>query len=389
MSVKIKKGISLVVLVITIIVMIILTGFVIAMTTNIIPSSREASFLSDLSILEDKIKEYYTNTGALPIKENTHFTLTALRNDYISSTKVGSFDAEVTKNQDNDNEFNLLDLDAIGVTDNERGNGETNDDIYVFSTNTLNVYYLAGVKGRNGTVFSLANETEGNTVVLPVPTSQEPVDLTNSIKLSKDTYLWSNSVTINIDASLASGESLQYYIAGVISNMKTLTTNHNEIIINADTLTSEEKTAFSTNPTNKKIVAQKLREGAVLTDTLTEISIDNLDYTVPLINVQASVTSTISSNSLQITATDSESGVKYIAYDYFTKVDGDNRVINYYEDGTEINQSRLLTSGMKNTTLAIILPKNIKSIKAMAIDKAGNCSSVTTFEIDNAYIVGN
>ena len=312
MSVKIKKGISLVVLVITIIVMIILTGFVIAMTTNIIPSSREASFLSDLSILEDKIKEYYTNTGALPIKENTHFTLTALRNDYISSTKVGSFDAEVTKNQDNDNEFNLLDLDAIGVTDNERGNGETNDDIYVFSDNTLNVYYLAGVKGRNGTVFSLANETEGNTVVLPVPTSQEPVDLTNSIKLSKDTYLWSNSVTINIDASLASGESLQYYIAGVISNMKTLTTNHNEIIINADTLTSEEKTAFSTNPTNKKIVVQKLREGAVLTDTLTEISIDNLDYTVPLINVQASVTSTISSNSLQITATDSESGVKYM-----------------------------------------------------------------------------
>lgn len=64
-----KRGISLVILAITIVVMTLLAGATIVTTSAILTNAKKTAFSQDLSEIEDAVKSYKLQNDELPIKE--------------------------------------------------------------------------------------------------------------------------------------------------------------------------------------------------------------------------------------------------------------------------------------------------------------------------------
>ena len=62
-----KKGISFVILIVTIVLLVILLGITTAMVGNSIQNSRRSAFASDLASLQDAVNVYYIQNAEFPI----------------------------------------------------------------------------------------------------------------------------------------------------------------------------------------------------------------------------------------------------------------------------------------------------------------------------------
>lgn len=62
---KKNKGITIISLIVTIIILIILAGTTITITTNIIPSSKDSKYISELNIVQHAVFEQYTKYNLL------------------------------------------------------------------------------------------------------------------------------------------------------------------------------------------------------------------------------------------------------------------------------------------------------------------------------------
>lgn len=60
-----NKGITIISLIVTIIILIILAGTTITITTNIIPSSKDSKYISELNIVQHAVFEQYTKYNLL------------------------------------------------------------------------------------------------------------------------------------------------------------------------------------------------------------------------------------------------------------------------------------------------------------------------------------
>lgn len=151
---KNKKGVSLIILVITVILLGTLATVVSINTTLMTEETREAKFKDELKTIEDRIKEYYVLTGTLPVLSGTEYNLEQL---VIINTrgKELALKAEIDENGDTSSKFYLIDFEAIGITLNERGNKKTVDDIYVLSSVANKVYYVRGIEIKENVYFSI------------------------------------------------------------------------------------------------------------------------------------------------------------------------------------------------------------------------------------------
>jgi len=119
-----NKGVTLVGLVITIIILLILSG--VAVTTikdsnNIAPYN---NMIADITLLEDKILVYYNKYRTIPFQEGSEQTI-----------------------NDNDTVYYKIDISKLENITLNYGNQKDGDitDIYLVSE-SLEVYYLKGVK---------------------------------------------------------------------------------------------------------------------------------------------------------------------------------------------------------------------------------------------------
>ena len=141
-----NKGISLITLVITIIVLAILTF---TMAVNINPYKNEKikkDFETDLKRLEEKVSQYYTRTGELPIKNKYNVELT---DEFLATRNVN----------DNDTYY-VIDLNKLNVSlyygDDYGTIANTYDttipisdedklsDVYIINEQSNTIYYVKG-----------------------------------------------------------------------------------------------------------------------------------------------------------------------------------------------------------------------------------------------------
>ena len=153
-----KKGITLATLVITMVVLVILSGVVISNARGIIQKSELAKFGEELKTIEDIIKEYYISNGNFPVIEEKKYS-----SEQVISLNVSGFDSElkqeIEKNDDEDCTFYEIDYEAIKVTLEDRGLQNTADDIYVVSSLSNKVYYVKGLQIGDEIYFSTARIT--------------------------------------------------------------------------------------------------------------------------------------------------------------------------------------------------------------------------------------
>ena len=139
---KQEKGISMVSLVITIIILLILTNVMIYNAMDNIYIKSLANLYNDIEILNSKVSEYYERYGNIPT--NTEYT------------NINKLSKIISKNNDI-GKFYVIDLEAMqGITlnygkdyeniKNNIENANNYEDIYIINENSHNIFYVKGIK---------------------------------------------------------------------------------------------------------------------------------------------------------------------------------------------------------------------------------------------------
>ena len=142
---KNEKGITLVSLLITVIVMVIIAGVTVYTSENKLKANDLKKMQNDIEFLNDKISTYYMNYGEIPTKE---------KDKYVFHSSDFNFETNINDN----GTYYVIDLEAIGnISLNYGKEGYNNplesDDVYIISENTHTVYYLRGIESANEKVY--------------------------------------------------------------------------------------------------------------------------------------------------------------------------------------------------------------------------------------------
>ncbi|MBQ8042653.1 MAG: hypothetical protein IJ272_00690 [Clostridia bacterium] len=376
---KTKRGIALVALAISIVVMLLIAGIAIVQINNVIFETEKEQFIVELSTIKEKIKERYLLAGSLPVKVSVEYTADELKAQLTDTSHQALLESEITANKDTNNTFLVVDLEKMEIDTDQRGKSQQDIDVFIVASNTLNVYYLKGVEIEGIMRFSLATLVSQDEIEGDTEQQGTAVSLDNDLAITKNTNVWTNEICITVKNALQTGEALQYFIG--IAEAKAV--ENNTIVVNSDNMTEAEKTSFATN---KYVTINRLLNGSI-TETK-EVVIDNLDITPPTLGtMEMTDTSNESYNIIKINSTDEGgSGIKCLYYDYVTMlVSGDST--SYYSDRSEVNVNELLGFGKITNDGTITLDKNIKSFIAVVVDNAGNTSDITTFIIEDTYLI--
>lgn len=121
---KNNKGITLVALILTVIVLLILAGTIFEFTSAPRKSQAYNKMLADIEALNDQIYLYYDKYGELPISEPISVTNTTIPSGY---------------------EYYKINIKLLQNLTLNFGIEETTDDCYIINKTTHDIYYLKGI----------------------------------------------------------------------------------------------------------------------------------------------------------------------------------------------------------------------------------------------------
>lgn len=142
-----RKGVSLMALVCTIVIMLVLAATVTVSFNQIIKSTREKEFANEVYSIQKLVDQYKFKNNKYPVYDDYEVEVD------ISKDKLQFLE------EDSSSIFREINLYEAGVEELNRGhltNGD--DDIYIVSESTGKVYYLKGVKISNRTFYTLTDE---------------------------------------------------------------------------------------------------------------------------------------------------------------------------------------------------------------------------------------
>lgn len=151
-----KKGISLIILVITMIVLSIIAGIVVFSAKDAIDISKEGNFKTNMAKIQDAAVEYYATRSVLPVKTGaTALTKTQLlAKANLVTDKNEALSAQITKNGDDAGKFYALDIEKLNVQKAVYDITQESDVLYINDLGTC-VYYITGFQAGEDIYFSL------------------------------------------------------------------------------------------------------------------------------------------------------------------------------------------------------------------------------------------
>ena len=143
-----EQGITLISLVITIVLLLIITGTTVYTSIDRFKINNVQKLYNDIDLLDDKISSYYMQYGGLPV----------LKDDGNNPVSYQYTELNFTKDVNDNENYYILDLSAIGdITLNYGKEGyeqpNESDDVYIINEKTHTVYYVKGVESKDGTVY--------------------------------------------------------------------------------------------------------------------------------------------------------------------------------------------------------------------------------------------
>ncbi len=140
---KNNKGITMVVLIITIVVILIITATMIISISNYTNASALMNMQADVQMLKDKAIVYYNSYGEVPGCDETYsdsideITIYKINED----TNIGSGFIE-SKDSEDGNVYYQIDVTKLKDVTLNFGSQE---DVFIINERTLNVYYTNGI----------------------------------------------------------------------------------------------------------------------------------------------------------------------------------------------------------------------------------------------------
>ena len=163
-----KKGFSLVTLLVTIFVIITLSSTVVISANSVYNSNKKIRFASEISYIKELVNNYMAdNNGKLPSSSDVVVSTKSISKEDLNTQFAGETISEDTIF------LNKIDMSMINPGTLQYGNGtdEKSDDIYCISKQTGKIYYIRGCKIGTKIYYTLNDElkksikyTESNNV---------------------------------------------------------------------------------------------------------------------------------------------------------------------------------------------------------------------------------
>ena len=156
-----RKGIALVSMAIIILILLLFAGVVTYVSNDIIDESKKTAFAKDIAVIYEAAQEYYAVNGDIPsLNDGVVMDFETYKSETINAKYLQVLEEEVVKNNDEQSIFYEIDMTKIGVDTSKYGTKQTEDDIYLISNLTQNVYYFPGIKINKNIYFSDINIVE-------------------------------------------------------------------------------------------------------------------------------------------------------------------------------------------------------------------------------------
>lgn len=141
-----KKGVTLSILAVTVIIMLAIATTVTVVGTNMIQTASYEEFSSKIVRVSNSVNKYVVDNKTLPT------TLEIVAKEGLPE----ELKAEITKNNDDANNLFVVDMTKLRVESVNIGSGTVADmDVFVVAENTNNVYYLKGVEYKGTTYYGV------------------------------------------------------------------------------------------------------------------------------------------------------------------------------------------------------------------------------------------
>ena len=186
-----NRGITLVVLVITIVVMLIITTTVISLSTNNLKTKYLSNMYADIKSLDDKVAVFYNQYGTLPLKEK--FT--------------GSMQFQTAANPNDDVDgYYVIDVNKLNNLVLTKKLTWQNEDVYIINTKTHTIYYPHGVTLDGENYYRLPGEysvikepenIEGEIAIAINPSTPTNKDVTATITWASGNYSATKEISTN------------------------------------------------------------------------------------------------------------------------------------------------------------------------------------------------
>ncbi len=142
---KSERGITLAILILTIMILVILTSIVATNSDEFLEASKVTKLNSDIKVLEDRVAAYYIENNGIP--------------QFGSAISKSEVNIPVLSSSDG-NTYYVIDLNKLDNPTLNYGKGykdATSSDKYIINYDTHNVYYLQGIQNKGETYYTATN----------------------------------------------------------------------------------------------------------------------------------------------------------------------------------------------------------------------------------------
>lgn len=343
-----KKGISLVALVVTMVIMLLLMSAVTIGGFATLNNSNKIMFATEINMITEAVESYMTkHGGSYPVTDEVLLNITG-----VSANARQQFDGEIVL--DGNVTLYRINYSEIGVTSLKYGNGTNGGDLdsYMLSKTTGTVYYAKGLKVAQSVYYTLTDELKG------------------LIKINGGSLVTSNDI-------IFSQSETDWTNKDVITKVKVPKEYKNVIVsVNeSNTYTPEELTnepymiyTISNMTTNYLITVTYESEGRSYEK---KYSVNNVDKVPPVIDSDKIKETVVKDNDKEIVkinmsyVTDELSGIKQIKYAPIYVEGNSDEVASYFK-----------SSGYTVYDKLVEVDDTVKYLTFYVEDKAGNFSAM-------------
>ncbi len=334
-----KRGISLVALMSTVVILLVLVSSITVTGVSTMNKANMMSFATELKMIQDSLNSYNIKSdGALPIKDAVIIDLSK-----VNSKDIVQFDGENIV--DNKVTMYEIDYDKLDISSLKHGINKQENDIYVYSKDTGDVYYAKGNQIGGNTYFKLVGDLEKS---LNSDYGNKKSANSKVIIFETSSTNWTReAVTVNVKIPI------EYTVSSVkVDDNKVEKTNNDELYNIYECKVNS----------NSDITVSYLDNGVTNT---TKYSVTNIDTEEPVLSIdkdnQKILEKTNGDKVAYINIIDKKdnlSGIKTIKYESYKVT---NNINEYFEN-----------NGTKVTGNNIVIKDGTMIVTVYAEDYAGN-----------------
>ncbi|MBR1884312.1 MAG: hypothetical protein IJ809_05215 [Clostridia bacterium] len=378
---KEKKGVSLIILIITIAIILIITSIVILSSDDSRKNAVKTAYIADLTNIESSVKAYYLLNGTFPTLNSNLYKTSYSEAELLALNPDTNLSGDIILNQDTNSTYYIIDLSVLDVKNVGYGKkyAETNSlDVFVVSSSNMNIYYLKGRKIDDVPYYSLSTRLTGN--VLSTSESQNAVtnnlSLSNSVGKIKSVYEYNsdtNKSVYKVIVELANSEQIEVKtdentynpLSTVGSNVYTL----EELLSSAQLLEVKQTGKFTVKILKNSVVVEEKELDVILENELDMSFLDNDE-----------VTFNESDNTLKFRISKGNGKIT-VKYEYYNVFDEEN-ALGYSKYSSELDTNEKVVKYVKSVgkfaqaissdTYEITVPKNVRDVFIVMEDSSGN-----------------